>query len=813
MTRIWDIVCGIALATTPHPEALLFVFASAALAIVGSILLFQRRRHLRLFGSAAVVLPILFLATTSGLLTALVASTLLALVAWLVGLAVLARLDVVDGTPATHALAIGLGSGAIGFAAFGLGLVSLLNPVAIAATLGTLALLAGIDLRRTTSWPTGGPAAMDTRWSVFLAAAAVLVALGVLPYVMAPEVTYDAVFYHLALVKDFLSQHSVAQIPSLFASNFPIIPQLTYASATALSGELDAGKIVHLFVGLGVTLSIYALAARLGGCGAGFAAVLVWLSAPLVLWEMSTAYVDLFWVLYAVLSILAALLWVDSRRTSYAVLAAAFLALGLGVKVSAAFQAIAVGVALLLLIRSRRDFLAWVGSAIVALTLAAPWYIRSYILTGNPVFPFLNGIFRSPQWEPVNENFNFGTWGVGSSPVDLLLTPLRLVTQTNRFGEMPDGALGVVPLMGAIGLIGAAIARDRRLGFVALSCVVGTALWFASAQYGRYLLPVLAVESVLIAVLLGRIAARVRGGSTVLALALAGLVGLSFVGYVDMLGNVPGTVPWPVVLGKQTRDAYLSQALRHYLAYRWLATHAPSSARILGIGLSEWPIAYSDAPVYIAHMTQLGRQILSAPSEEEAQARLTSDAFDYVVIDYFPRPTPWHDRFVITRGSFINDSLRLVYGNNYVYVYEVATPAPPMRETLRDVDLRQLSTADGPWQRFGTVPTASEQCVGARIGDRGGFAQSFDARPDTLHVFQFSIRALGPGASGKLQVNWLGQDGSVTSNIEIYPVSGQAETDTMASTSPANVRQGIVYLSGYGGVDVCVERASALTPP
>jgi hypothetical protein len=388
-----------------------------------------------------------------------------------------------------------------------------------------------------------------------------------------------------------------------------------------------------------------------------------------------------------------------------------------------------------------------------------------------------------------------------------------LVTQSSRFGEMPDGALGVLPLLGALGVVGALITRDRRFGFVAVSCVVATILWFASAQYGRYLLPTLAVESTLAAVLVARAATTARGGVSVLAVALAGMVGLSFIGYVGMLGNVPGTVPWPVVLGKQTRDAYLSQALRHYPAYRWLATHAPASARVLGIGLSEWPIAYSEDRIYIAHMTQIGRQILLAPSEEEARERFTAGAFDYVIIDYFPRPTPWRSGYAITRGSFIDDSLRLVYGNNYVYVYEVATPGAPTRETLRDADLRQLSAADSPWQAFGTLAPSSEKCSGARVGDRGGFVQTFDARPDTLHLFRFTIRPLGPGASGKLQVNWLGQDGSVVPSIEIYPVSGEAETYTMASTSPANVRQGIVYLSGYGGVDVCVERASALTPP
>jgi hypothetical protein len=804
-SRLWLSLDRAVQATWTLPDARWFVLFAVTVGVAGALLLLRVGRRPQALGALLLVSPVLALAV--------VVSLLLAIASWIIGLAALARLGALTAAMTTHSLAFGLGSAVVGFAAFALGLVGLLNAMAVGALLFVLLLIAALELRRARSWPTAPPIAA-TRTEGLLAVAGVLTAGSVLPFVMAPEIMYDAVYYHLALVRGFLSQQSVEQIPTLFASNFPLLPQVTYASATLLSGSLDAGKILHLFVGCAVCLSLYALGTHLGGRTLGLGAMLLWLSVPLVLWEMSTAYVDLFTVLYAALSVMATVLWIDTRRANYALIAGAFVGIGMGVKVSAAFQGIAIGsIVLLLFVRNRRDLRAWLGAAAVALTLALPWYVRAYLLTGNPVFPFLNSVFRSPQWDPVNETFNFANFGAGASPLDLLLAPLRLMTDSSAFGEMPNGAMGVLPLVGAIGVVGALFARDRRLTFLALSSVVATVLWFVSAQYGRYILPVLAVEAVLAVALLDRVVRRIPRGRTATAVALTAAVALALGGYIDMLRNVPGIPPWAVVLGKQTREEYLAQALRHYPAYEWLSAHAPAAASVLGLGFAEWPIAYSGRPIYIGHMTHVGRQILLANSETEARQKFAAGGFDYVVVDYFPRPAGWRTTYPITRGSFIDDSLRLVYGNNYVYIYEVANPQVPTLEVLRDVDLRELSSPTSPWQRFGTVAPSSADCSGVRVTDQGGYLQTFDSRPDTLYQIALTIRALGPAASGKLQINWQGDDGALKASIEIHPVSDQAHVYTMASSSPKDARRGFVYVSGYGGVDVCVLRASTMTTP
>jgi len=796
--------------TWRQPEAIGFTIFAVVVVSVGVVALSARDRRLRMLGLTGIISPLLILAFTSGLVTGLGVAVLLALLAWLVGVALLTTLHVSVGGSAAHALALGLGSGVIAYSVFGLGLVGLLNGPLMGGTFAALAIASGLllrrhDIRRLMRWEP------ITRIDSFMLGAGALAAAGVLPYVYAPEVTYDAVYYHLAMVRGFLEQGSVSQLPNLFASNFPLVPQLVYASAAGLSGELDSAKLVHLFVGLGVALAIFATASQLAGRYAGLVAVTLWLGVPLVLWEMSTAYVDLFSVFYVMLSVLATILWSRQRDPNYALIAGAFFGLGLGIKVSAAFPTVALGGAVLILfIRNRREFATWIGAGATALALGAPWYLRSYLLTGNPVFPFLNSVFRSPQWEPVNENFNFSGFGLGSGPMDLLFLPIRLVTESSRFGEMPDGALGLLPVIGALALAGGMIARDRRYATLALAATGTTVFWFASAQYGRYLLPILAILAALAGALTANLARR--AARPVIGALLSLILGLSFVGYLGTVATVPGYVPWKVVLGGQNRGDYLNVALRHYAAYSWMAEHIPPTAQVLGVGYSEWPIVYSDQRIFIGHMTQPGRQILLADSPDEARHMLESGNFGYVIIDFFPRPTLWRSSIPIATETFIEKSLRLIYANNYVYVYQIAPPFGSGVELLRDPELDELGKVPS-WQPFGTLPTDATECRGAWISSAGGYVQTFDARPETLYVVRSALRARSSETNGKLQINWIRNDGSTQTNIEIFPITSSSELYAMASTSPDDVKQGVVYLSGYGTAGVCVERASVASVP
>ncbi|GIU74212.1 MAG: hypothetical protein KatS3mg004_1299 [Bryobacteraceae bacterium] len=116
---------------------------------------------------------------------------------------------------------------------------------------------------------------------------------------------------------------------------------------------------------------------------------------------------------------------------------------------------------------------------------AAP-YLNAWLRTGNPVFPFLNGLFRSPLYEPVNfRDTRFET--------PLGWTTFYDVTfHSGRFLESLDGAGGFL----VFALLPASLAAWRRnwpegRSILLLMVLAGAALSFGAQSNLRYLYPAL----------------------------------------------------------------------------------------------------------------------------------------------------------------------------------------------------------------------------------------------------------------------------------------------------------------------------------
>src|SRR5262245_59883386 len=101
--------------------------------------------------------------------------------------------------------------------------------------------------------------------------------------------------------------------------------------------------------------------------------------------------------------------------------------------------------------------------------------------------------------------------------------------------------------------------------------------------------------------------------------------------------KVPGTVPWGVALGTESREHYLSQGFRQIAAFRWMDHNLPANPvpNVLAIGYSDAPFAYSSARIFIGQQTFIGRQILSAKTTEDALRLLRNNNIEYILMDLF----------------------------------------------------------------------------------------------------------------------------------------------------------------------------------
>jgi hypothetical protein len=136
-----------------------------------------------------------------------------------------------------------------------------------------------------------------------------------------------------------------------------------------------------------------------------------------------------------------------------------------------------------------------VAILIAGLGMALNSYVTSYLLTGNPVFPLYNAIFKSPFFNL--ENFKDNRFTHGPS----LQAWWGMFFDSSKYLESKNFIVGfqyfLLPFAGIICL--AKKIRLQTLLYLALPTLAFGGLMFYSVQYVRYLFPVMPIACLLIA--------------------------------------------------------------------------------------------------------------------------------------------------------------------------------------------------------------------------------------------------------------------------------------------------------------------------
>jgi hypothetical protein len=292
------------------------------------------------------------------------------------------------------------------------GLAGILNRDAMLTFFGVvLTIGGGVIVRRilashpappTHSLAAGIMSASSRRWLLILSAVVIFFA-PLLILASYPPVAFDETLYHLPFARAFVRTGALPFLPELRVPVFPPLTELLFAAMLLLFDDRST-HLVSLLAVILTALLLVVWGTRERSWRTGAMAGALYLGNPIVTQLSSTAYVEPTLTLLVTAALYSVSRYWRNRSNAWLIMAAFFSASAAGTKYLGLFF---VAAAFILLMRSPSDRLREprlpaiaLFCVVVAATLL-PVYARIIYFTGNPLFPFLPGVFGSSLWDPV----------------------------------------------------------------------------------------------------------------------------------------------------------------------------------------------------------------------------------------------------------------------------------------------------------------------------------------------------------------------------------------------------------------------------
>lgn len=405
----------------------------------------------------------------------------------------------------------------------------------------------------------------------------------------APQVeANDALVYHLNIPKLYIDNHRIIPIDNLLYSNFPLVVEMLYILAMLLIDDM-LPALIHFWFGVLIVLSIYSFCKEHFSVKIALLASALFYIIPSVSLLSSWAYIDLGLVFFELVALYSLFNWLRGGK-GWLIVSAIVTGFSLGTKYTGAFSLVLLvtGIFYKVYFLDRQSLRKAARAAIlfvsISVAIALPWYLKNLIFIGNPVFPFLYNIFRTPESDFAR--YVYMTWmsyGTGRSPGSLILLPWNLTFKETYEGFIGPLFLGFGPALFFLRGV------DRKIKYLICYSFLFFVLWAGTSQLIRHLLPGLAVVSIVVSYAVNRMTVQGNGlfkRMISLIIIFTFLFNIAIYGYrnFDKFGVVLGQEPVDVYLARRLHKYYrLPPGMLHYINF-----YLPPSAKIFhfatGIG-------------------------------------------------------------------------------------------------------------------------------------------------------------------------------------------------------------------------------------
>lgn len=310
---------------------------------------------------------------------------------------------------------------------------------------------------------------------------------------LAPPLAYDAQVYHLVLPLRHLAAGQILIYDDLLFSGFPQMLHMQYLWLFGLGVQTPA--VFGWWIGVMGLSSIWMIGKTWFSDNAAATAIAALFTSYTLIEALSTAYVDWAGIWVGAGALLLFVEWKARKRGSDLIL------LGVLAGISVAFK-YTFGILLLILLagvawenRKTIKQMVWqVFQVGIGATLTiAPWLLKNWLSTGNPVYPLLfpAGAMTAERVALYNTNSVFLPW------YEIVFLPFRATfwgIHNGTLGDAPNFQGEVGPLLLLLGLLAFLGNRNRDgeskriIQGTAFFGIVGLVLWAAASTFADYLI-------------------------------------------------------------------------------------------------------------------------------------------------------------------------------------------------------------------------------------------------------------------------------------------------------------------------------------
>ncbi|HNW45636.1 MAG TPA: hypothetical protein PKI19_14135, partial [Elusimicrobiales bacterium] len=388
--------------------------------------------------------------------------------------------------------------------------------------------------------------------------------------------------------------------PGNLHSASPLLIQMLYAAALLISDDTLA-KLMHFATGVFLCGTLFAMGRRYVSATAGLLACVVFASIPMAGMNLSATGVEIGSAWFTVLAAYALLLF-SAREGGEPVvfdrtllLAGIFGGFAAGTKYPALFTVVA-GMAVLLFSRRPGPGSIWPAArralffGTAAGLVFSPWMLKNLFFHGNPLYPYFGKLFGGQQieafkWGLLNSDCYSRDMGAVFSSFDAFRHFIFHPWYLTMSGAGNADFLGPFILL-CLPLPFLFRPKTPALRQLTLFVAIMWGLWSVSTSMPRYLLPALALASVLFAALISGLSSRVLKWTLQCILAAVALYSAQWLNKVTESQD-----GWRPVFGLQDKGAYLSvqhatYPSPYYSAMEYINSTLPSDSRVLFVGES-----------------------------------------------------------------------------------------------------------------------------------------------------------------------------------------------------------------------------------